>query len=58
MILDEGTNQLDATNELKIMNLLLKNKKDNIIIMISHRMTSLQKADVLFCLEDGIIKDF
>lgn len=58
MILDEGTNQLDATNELKIMNLLLDNKKDKIIVMISHRMTSLQKADMLFCLENGRIKDF
>lgn len=57
MILDEWTNQLDATNESKIMNLLLKNKKHKIIIMISHRMTSLQKADVLFCLEDGKIID-
>ncbi len=57
MILDEWTNQLDATNEAKVMNLLLKNRDHKIIIMISHRMTSLQKADELLCLENGIITD-
>lgn len=57
MILDEGTNQLDATNEIKIMNLLLQKKKNKIVIMISHRMTTLNKADYLFCLEDGKITD-
>ncbi len=57
MILDEGTNQLDATNEIKIMNLLLKNKQNKIIIMISHRMTTLNKADYLFCLEGWKITD-
>ncbi len=39
------------------MNLLLQNKKDKIIIMISHRMTTLNKADYLLCLEDGCITD-
>ena len=57
MILDEWTSQLDATNEAKVMNLLLKNREHKIIIMISHRMTSLQKADELLCLENGIITD-
>lgn len=57
IILDEWTNQLDANNEAKVMNLLLNNRDHKIIIMISHRMTSLQKADELLCLENGIITD-
>jgi ABC-type transport system involved in cytochrome bd biosynthesis fused ATPase/permease subunit len=57
MILDEGTNQLDVENESKIMSLLLEHKKEKIILMISHRMTTLQKADYLYCLEEGIITD-
>lgn len=57
IILDEWTNQLDAENESKIMNFLLKNKRDKIIIMVSHRMTTLQKADYLYCLEDWSITD-
>ena len=57
MILDEWTNQLDAENESKIMQMLLENKQDKIIIMISHRMTTLQKADYLYCLEKWTITD-
>ena len=55
MILDEWTNQLDAENEAKIMDLLLEKKQDKIILIISHRMTSMQKTDYLYCLEDWSI---
>ncbi len=57
LILDEWTNQLDAENEEKVMNLFLWQKKEKIIIMISHRMTTLQKADHLYCLERWEITD-
>lgn len=55
IILDEWTNQLDADNELLVMNKLLANKKDKIIIFITHRMTTIRKADLIYCLEDGVI---
>ena len=51
LIMDEGTNQLDAENEILIMNELLKNKKDKIVIFITHRMTTIKKADVIYCLD-------
>jgi ABC-type multidrug transport system fused ATPase/permease subunit len=51
LIMDEWTNQLDAENEALVMNELLKNKSDKIIIFITHRMTSIRKADKIFCLE-------
>ena len=49
--MDEGTNQLDAENELLIMNKLLKNKKDKIVIFVTHRMTTIKKADMIYCLD-------
>jgi len=56
--MDEGTNQLDAENELLIMNKLLKNKKDKIVIFVTHRMTTIKKADMIYCLDWWKIKDF
>lgn len=55
LIMDEWTNQLDAENELLVMQELLKNKKDKIIIFITHRMTTMRKADTILCLEGGKI---
>ena len=36
---------------------LLKNKKDKIIIFITHRMTTIKKADSIICLEDHTISN-
>jgi ATP-binding cassette subfamily B protein len=55
--MDEWTNQLDAENEILVMEELLKNKADKIIIFITHRMTSIRKADKIFCLENWNITD-
>jgi len=52
IIMDEWTNQLDAENEIKVMNELLKNKHDKIIIFVTHRMSTISKADEIYCLED------
>jgi ABC-type multidrug transport system fused ATPase/permease subunit len=57
IIFDEWTNQLDAENELLVMNELLKNKKDKLIIFITHRMTTIKKADMIYCIEDWMISD-
>lgn len=51
IILDEWTNQLDAENEIVVMNELLKQKDDKIIIFITHRMSTISKADWIYCLE-------
>ena len=58
IIMDEWTNQLDAENEILVMNELLKNKHDKIIIFVTHRMSTISKADEIYCLEDWIISDF
>lgn len=55
LIMDEWTNQLDAENELLVMNELLKNKEDKIVIFITHRMTTIRKVDKIYCLENWTI---
>ncbi len=58
IIMDEGTNQLDAENEIVVMNELLKQKEDKIIIFITHRMSTISKADWIYCLEWSTISSF
>jgi len=53
IIFDEGTNQLDAEHEYKIMEVLKSIKKDHLIIMITHRMTSARRADKIYVLDEG-----
>jgi ATP-binding cassette subfamily B protein len=52
IVLDEPTSAIDALAESRIFERLLK-KEDKTIITISHRVTSIEKADVIFMLEDG-----
>ncbi len=53
--MDEGTNQLDAENEMIVMDELLKKKHEKIIIFITHRMSTISKADQIYCLEGSTI---
>ena len=56
IILDEATSALDKENEadvLKAINSLTENKT---VIMIAHRMKSIQKADKIIAIENGVIK--
>lgn len=53
LILDEWTNQLDAENEDLVMQKLLEHKKDKIVIFITHRMSTMKNADMIYCLENG-----
>lgn len=54
IVLDEPTSAIDALAESRIFERLLK-KKDKTIITISHRVTTIEKADVIYMLEDGKI---
>ena len=45
-------------NEILVMNELLKHKHDKIIIFVTHRMSTISKADEIYCLEDRKIRDF
>jgi ATP-binding cassette subfamily B protein len=52
IIFDEWTNQLDAENEAMIMADLLKDRKDKLVIFITHRLSTISKADRIYCIED------
>ncbi len=54
IILDEPTSAIDALAESRIFKNLLENKNKT-IITISHRLTTVEKTDVIFMLEDGQI---
>jgi ATP-binding cassette subfamily B protein len=54
IVLDEPTSAIDALAESRIFERLLKNK-DKTIITISHRVTTIENADIIYMFEDGKI---
>jgi ATP-binding cassette subfamily B protein/ATP-binding cassette subfamily C protein len=54
IILDEPTSAIDALAESRIFERLFK-RKDKTIITISHRLTTVKKADVIYMMKDGRI---
>ena len=54
VILDEPTSAIDALAEARIFKRLFA-LKDKTIITVSHRLTTVQKADVIYVLQDGQI---
>jgi len=57
IVFDEATNSLDSVTENLIIENLLKNKENKTIIMITHRLSSLQKCDEILFLENGSVTD-
>jgi ATP-binding cassette subfamily B protein/ATP-binding cassette subfamily C protein len=54
VILDEPTSAIDALAESRIFDRLFK-KKDKTIITISHRLTTVKKAEIIYMLQVGQI---
>jgi len=52
IILDEPTSAIDALAESRIFKRLFEDKKRT-VIAISHRLTTIEKSDVIFMLKDG-----
>jgi ATP-binding cassette, subfamily B, bacterial len=57
ILLDEGTNQLDAEHELRVLELLEEARRDATIVVITHRMTTARKAGRILVLDEGRIVD-
>ena len=55
VILDEATSALDPENERDILEAIHELTKNKTVIMIAHRMNTLQKADHIIALENGKI---
>lgn len=47
----------ENTNTIKLYETLINNSTDDILIIISHRLTFMQKIDKIICLSDGSIKE-
>lgn len=55
IILDEPTSNVDAKSEEEIFNHLINLNKERIIILISHRFSTVRKADRILVLDNGKI---
>ena len=55
LVLDEATSALDNQTERDVMETLNNLKKDITIIIIAHRLNTVEKCDIIFKLEKGII---
>lgn len=57
IILDEPTSAIDALAESRIFKHLFTDKKRT-VITISHRLTTVEKADVIYMLQDGKVVEY
>jgi len=55
IILDEPTSSLDPVSEFEVFENLKKHLKDQIVILITHRLYNLKIADYIYVLKDGNI---
>lgn len=55
LILDEATSALDSIKEELIFRVISKIKTKKIVILISHRISTIKDVDVIFCLKGGMI---
>jgi ATP-binding cassette subfamily B protein len=57
IVMDDFISAVDHATEVKIIEELYKSTKDRTMLLISHRISALEKCDKIFILEDGKILD-
>ena len=57
LILDDSFSAIDANTESKIVNSLKENRKDRTNIIISHRISAVEHADLILVMDNGEIID-
>jgi subfamily B ATP-binding cassette protein MsbA len=57
LILDEATNALDSISEQWIQETLAKMRSDRTVIVIAHRLATIEKADQIIVLEKGHVTE-
>ncbi len=57
LVLDEATSALDNETESAVMEAIEKLQGQKTILIIAHRLTTIQNADVIFAVDDGKVKD-
>lgn len=53
LLLDEATSNLDAETERAVQAVFEKTRKDRTMVVVAHRLATIQNADVIFVLGDG-----
>lgn len=53
LLLDEATSNLDSETEKKVQAVFEQTKKSRTMIVVAHRLATIQNADVIFVLGDG-----
>ncbi|KAK3401641.1 P-loop containing nucleoside triphosphate hydrolase protein [Sordaria brevicollis] len=53
LLLDEATSNLDGDTERAVQAVFEKTRKNRTMIMVAHRLATIQNADVIFVLGDG-----
>jgi len=57
ILLDEPTSNVDTINEGIILRSLAEHRKDNCIILVSHRLSTMAIADRVYTIKDGRIRE-
>jgi ATP-binding cassette subfamily C protein len=57
LIMDEATSALDAESEAEIHKALASMKGKVTVVLIAHRLNTIQHADKVILVEDGLVKD-
>jgi ABC-type multidrug transport system fused ATPase/permease subunit len=57
LVLDEATSAMDTVTEENVMKAIENQKDKKTIIMIAHRITTIQNCDVIYMLDNGVISD-
>lgn len=53
LVFDEATSALDQTTEKSVMEAIYELEEEHTILLIAHRLSTVQRADTIFMLEDG-----
>lgn len=57
-IFDEATSNIDVESENDIMEQILLLAKKKSVLLISHRLTNITKADMIYAMEQGEVKEY
>ncbi|GAB1316179.1 hypothetical protein MFIFM68171_06389 [Madurella fahalii] len=57
LLLDEATSNLDAETEKAVQAVFEKNRKNRTMVVVAHRLATVQNADVIFVLSDGRVME-
>ncbi len=58
LLLDEATSALDAVTEASIVKSLEKLSENKTTIVVAHKLTTIENADVIFVMDNGFLVEF